>query len=89
MIMYKSTTTSKIMRYTVSPQHMILQRIGCHSSVNTGNFESDLSVHIDDLLDQGHVSLSVSEGESWVTLTRSGLDLLLDLNSQIDHQLHG
>jgi hypothetical protein len=65
----------------MTPQHITLQQIGCHGRVNIGNFSIDLIDQIDPLLDQGHISLSVCEGQSWVSLTSAGLDYLCDLNT--------
>lgn len=65
----------------MTPQHITLRQIGCHGSVNIGNFSIDLIDQIDPLLDQGLISLSVSKGQSWVSLTSAGLDYLCNLNA--------
>ena len=71
----------------MSPEHAVLQKIGCHSRVNVGNFDSDLRDHVFSLYDRGDIVLVVDEkGEQWVSLTRLGQSNLLALNASISPQ---
>lgn len=72
----------------MTPDHAVLQKIGCHGRVNVGNFESDLRDHVFSLYDRGDIVLAIDEhGEQWVSLTRLGQSNLITLNCNADAQL--
>lgn len=68
---------------TTHSRHSVLQTVGCHTKVNTGNFAEDVRPVLDELYEEGMLLITVDvDGDRWYHLTQEGKERLMTLNTE-------
>ena len=74
---------------TTHSRHTVLQTVGCHTKVNTGNFAEEVLPVLDELYEEGMLLITTDiDGDQWYRLTNEGKERLMSLNTEAITDTH-